>query len=195
MRSIGSIIKQARARKKLSIAKLSYRTKIKQNYILAIEQEKWNLLPSLAVAQGFVKNIAGVVGVDKEVAAALLRRDFQERQEAKARETMVVWTPKATIIAASLVVAFFLGFYLFRQYATYASPPPLTLSEIKRSGDAVVFFGKTHENAQVLVGDEAVLVNDNGNFQVTISAKSGDKLTIQALSRSGKATKKEIIIP
>lgn len=195
MRSIGNIIKQARARKKLSIARLSSRTKIKQNYILAIEKEQWGVLPSLAVAQGFVKNIAGVVGVDGEMATALLRRDFQERKETKTHETVVVWTPKATIVTLSLVAAIFLGFYLFRQYSTFAAPPPLTLGEIKRDGNAVTFSGKTNENAQVLVGDEAILVDDNGNFQVTISINSGDRLTIQALSRSGKATKKEMIVP
>lgn len=195
MRNIGALIKQARTRKKLSVQKLAAKTKIKQNYILAIEKEQWGLLPNLAVAQGFVKNIAQVVGVDREIAAALLRRDFQESQQVKVQETTVVWTPKATIIAASLVVTIFLGFYLFHQYSTYAAPPPLNIGGVKRDEGVVRVSGKTNENAQVLVGEEAVLVDDNGNFQVTISAKPGDKLTVQALSRSGKATKKEIIVP
>lgn len=195
MRSVGSIIKEARARRKLSVQRLASRTKIKQSYILAIEAEQWNLLPSLSVTQGFVKNIAVALGVDGEEAAALLRRDFQEKQQEKVVRRTVIWTPRTTVITIAAIVVIFLGFYLLRQYSTYAAPPPLTLSEIKREGDIVTFSGKTNENAQILVNDEAVLVSDDGKFEVKISAKSGDKLVVQSLSRSGRATKKEITVP
>ena len=195
MRSIGSIIKEGRIRKKLSIQKLSSKTKIKQSYILAIETEQWNVLPSLSVTQGFVKNIAGALGIDSEQAAALFRRDFEVRQQVEIQRKPAVWTPRATAITILGIMIVFLTFYLFRQYSAYAAPPPLTLGEVTKDGDVVQFSGKTNENAQILVNDAAVLVNDDGSFQVKISAKRGDKLIIQALSRSGRANRREITVP
>lgn len=195
MRSIGNLIKEARARKKLSVARLSSRTKIKQSYILAIEAEEWNKLPSLSVTQGFVKNIAAALEIDVEQAAALLRRDFVAQQQTSVTRRAAIWTPRATVITIAGVVVVLLAFYLFKQYSTYASPPPLTIGEIKREDNVVTFSGKTNENAQILVNDAAILVNDDGKFEVTLSAASGDKLIIKALSRSGRATKKEVTVP
>ncbi|MBI3290328.1 helix-turn-helix domain-containing protein [Candidatus Microgenomates bacterium] len=195
MRSIGPIIKEARARKKLSVRRLSARTKIRQTYILALETEQWNKLPSLSVTQGFVKNIAGALGVDREEAAALLRRDFQEKKQVESTRRTAIWTPRVTAITTAGIVVVFLAIYLFKQYSSYAAPPPLTLGELKKEDSTVVFSGKTHENAQVLVNDAAVLVGDDGKFEVKISAESGDKLIIKALSRSGRATTREVIVP
>lgn len=194
MRTIGSLINQARKRRKISIAALSQKTKIKPRYISAIEREEWQVIPNFAIATGFVRNIAGVVGIDPETAVAILRRDFQEQPKHTFTQPRALWTPKTTVILLSIVVAFALIFYLARQYLTYVAPPPL-YAEAKRNGESVEIFGKTDKEASVLINGEPVLVEEDGAFKISFTASSGQFLTVEALSRSGKATKKEIIVP
>jgi cytoskeletal protein RodZ len=57
MNSIGKILKNARIKKKLSLSSLSDKTKIKRDFLDAIEKEEWEKLPEFPVVLGFVKSI------------------------------------------------------------------------------------------------------------------------------------------
>src|SRR3990172_8865555 len=76
MRLIGEVIKEARLRKKLSKNKLEKDTKIKKDFIEAIEESRWDLLPEFPVVSGFVKTIATYLGLKEDQLVALLRRDY-----------------------------------------------------------------------------------------------------------------------
>ena len=75
MKTIGESIKSARTRKKISRAKLEEETKIKKEFIEAIESEEWSNLPEYPVVRGFVRSIAQTLKVDTRKMLALLRRD------------------------------------------------------------------------------------------------------------------------
>ena len=197
MRTVGYFIREARQRRKLSLVRLAQKTKIKSRYIAAIEKEQWQTIPNFVTASGFVRNIAGALEIDTEHAVALLRRDFQEPRQASysVSTPRVVWTPKTTLILLSLVTVFLLTFYLVRQYLTYVAPPPLSARMHKNGGNAIEVSGNTDKEASVLVNNEPVLVTENGTFQLTITADSGQSLTIEARSRGGKTTKREIVVP
>lgn len=194
MKSIGSLIKEGRKRRRLSIDRLSQQTKIKPRYIRAMEKEEWQIIPNFAVARGFIQNVAAAVGIDPETAAALLRRDFQEKKTSPVTARQIWWTPRITVTLFSVVVAGAVLFYLTSQYLTYVAPPPLS-AQVVKNGGAVVISGKTDKEASVLVNGEPALVQDDGTFKISVNAKDGDSLTIEALSRSGKATKKEVVVP
>src|SRR3989344_5479717 len=76
MRTIGSFLGKARKLKGLSIDDLSEETKIKKIFLYSIEAGQWHKLPEFQVVLGFVKSIASVLGLDREEAVALLRRDY-----------------------------------------------------------------------------------------------------------------------
>jgi cytoskeletal protein RodZ len=57
MRSIGQVLKEARVKRKLSRGQLAEKTKIKKEFIVAIEKESWEDLPELPVVCGFLKKI------------------------------------------------------------------------------------------------------------------------------------------
>ncbi|MBI4057891.1 helix-turn-helix domain-containing protein [Candidatus Microgenomates bacterium] len=196
MRTFGSFFNQARRRRNLSVTKLAQKTKIKPHYIAALEKEQWHVFPNFTIARGFVYTIAGTIGVDPETAIAILRRDFQEQK--KVREVYspkVVWTPRLTLVFVFGIATVLLTGYLVSQYITYVAPPSLSLGEVVRSGETVKVLGKTNEEVSILVNGEPVLVDDDGMFSVMLSVGSGEKLILEARSRSGKATKKEIVVP
>lgn len=196
MNTIGKVLKQARTRKKISITRLAEKTKIKEHYLRAIEKEEWHILPNLAVTQGFVRSVAGVLGASQETATALLRRDFEERKQTSTTSSATIWTPRTTIFAVSAVAIVLVGLYLTKQYQTFVSPPPLEITKIERSGRTVTLEGKTSSQAQVLINNEPLLVGEDGSFGIIVThVKQGDVWTIESRSRSGKSTKKEITVP
>ena len=76
MKTAGEIIKEARVKKKYSRARLESETKIKKEFIEALEQEDWARLPEYPVVSGFVKNIADALSLDRSRITAVLRRDY-----------------------------------------------------------------------------------------------------------------------
>lgn len=192
MRSIGNLIRQARTKKKISVDHLSQKTKIKTRYIWAIEKEEWQVIPNFATAAGFVRNIAQALSIDSVTAVALLRRDFQESPKITVSTPRVFWTPKTTTILLLITFCLLLITYLTRQYLIFMAPPPLSISNT-RNGERVEISGKTSPEASALVNGEAVLVDETGSFTMTLLVGEGDLIKIEALSRSGKVTTKEII--
>lgn len=193
MRTIGNLIKQTRIKRKISVDHLSQKTKIKPRYIWAIEKEEWQVIPNFTTAAGFVRNIAQALSIDTVTAVALLRRDFQEFPKMTVSTPRVFWTPKTTTILLLITFCLLLVIYLTRQYLIFIAPPPLSINTT-RNGEKVEISGKTSQEAGVLVNGEAVLVDENGSFTMTFLSKEGDLVKIEALSRSGKATTKEITI-
>jgi cytoskeletal protein RodZ len=55
MISVGTFIKEARVKKKLSREKLEKLTKIKSSFLESIEKEDWNNLPEYPVVVGLSK--------------------------------------------------------------------------------------------------------------------------------------------
>lgn len=199
MNTVGKILLRERRKRRFSLAKLSERTKIKEQYLRAIEKEEWGSLPNFATTQGFVKNVASALGTNPGTAVALLRRDWEERKVEKETgrgHIATLWTPKTTTMAIGILVTLLVGFYLIEQYKTFTAPPPLDISETTRVANGVKISGQTASEAQVLINGEPLLVDKNGNFSITITQlQPGGKLTVESRSRSGKSTKKEIIVP
>ncbi|PIP57517.1 transcriptional regulator, partial [Candidatus Woesebacteria bacterium CG22_combo_CG10-13_8_21_14_all_39_10] len=64
MRTIGEILKSARIKKRYSLKKVERETKIKKEFVEAIESGDWTVLPDFPVVLGFVKNLASFLEVD-----------------------------------------------------------------------------------------------------------------------------------
>ena len=58
MKTIGQILKNARVKKKYSLAKLEDLTKIRKEFIDSIEKEDWENLPAFPTIFGFVKSVS-----------------------------------------------------------------------------------------------------------------------------------------
>lgn len=197
MKTIGQIIKDARIGKSYSIVHLEEVTKIKSGFIDAIEREKWSELPPFPTVLGFVKSLSTTLDIDPKMSVAVLKRDYPPKKLSINPKPDVsskfVWSPKLTFaigVGAVLVVIF--GYLIF-QYIHFISPPHLTLESPKEgqivTGNSVAVFGATETDAKILVNDQPVLVDDNGNFSASIGVtRDTSEIDVVAVSRSGKST-------
>jgi cytoskeleton protein RodZ len=75
---IGAILEDARRRQGIEIATLEERTKIRAKYLLALENEQWDVLPGPAYIRGFIRAYADQLGIDSEVLVDEYRRRHEE---------------------------------------------------------------------------------------------------------------------
>lgn len=179
-------------------------TKIKREFIEAIEASDWVALPDFPVVAGFVRNLAAYLEVDPKLAQAVLKRDYPPKKlpinPKPDVENKFTWTPRYTFWVGILTVMIAIFGYLGFQYYKFNSPPTLTIYQPIEgsviSSNQVIVNGKTDPNATIKVNNQAVLVADDGKFQTTIEIFSGTKeIDVIATSRSGKqATLKRGIV-
>jgi cytoskeletal protein RodZ len=197
MKSVGEIIKDTRNKKKFSKKKLANLTKIKKEFIEAIETSRWEQLPEYPVVYGFVRSIASVLEIDQKNLLAILRRDYPPQSlpinPKPDIEQKFVWSPKlAFIIGTSLVSIVIIGYLIF-QYLNFISPPSLMVDYPKEGqtvkGRNLLVEGSTDSNATVLVNNQPTIVEDDGKFRAEIEIYEGtNQVVIVSRSRSGKET-------
>ncbi len=72
--SVGSKLREARTRRKLSLADVETATKIRPRYLQAIEDEEWDQLPGDTYARAFIRTYGHFLGLDGERLAEEQRR-------------------------------------------------------------------------------------------------------------------------
>ena len=197
MKTIGKLLKEARVRRRYSLDKVERETKIKKEFVDAIEKENWKVLPEYPVVVGFVKNLASSLKINESQAMAFLRRDYPPQKLSINPKPDVskefVWSPKLTfLVGVGVVLAVILGYLVF-QYVRFVSPPELIVNE-PAEGQVVdsrflTVAGKTDTDATIRVNNQPVLINENGEFttEIEISETTGE-IEVKATSRSGKET-------
>lgn len=203
MNTIGTILKEARINKNISISNLESSTKIKSDFILKIENEDWDNLPEFPVVSGFVKNISNTLGLSVDNISAILRRDYPPK---KLRinpkpdiQNKFVWSPKLafsiSIVSFVLVVLGYLGY----EYRKFMSQPDLVIDLPKQDTtiiqNKVKVAGKTTTDVILTVNNQPIILDQDGAFYAEIEVTKDTKnLLFKAISRSGKVTEKVLDI-
>ena len=195
MKTVGTFLREARLRRRKSREDVEKETKIKREFVRAIEEEDWVALPDYPTVSGFVKTLAKYFEKEEGQASALLRRDYPPKVLSINPKPDVskkfVWEPKTSffvgIVSVVLVVAGYLGF----QYFQFVSPPDLVVEQPEEGvlvEDLVVeVAGKTDPDATIRVNNQPVIVDAVGNFFITLEiSETTNEIEIKALSRSGK---------
>lgn len=197
MKTIGKLLKDARVKKRYSVARLEKITKIRTSYINAIEKESWNDLPERPVVAGFVNSIAQSLNVDKKQAAALFRRDFPPTTlRVNPKPDLLskfVWSPRLTFLLGIFVVIIAILGYLTFQYIGFIRPPNLEvtvpLADQVVEENKIRVIGTTDSDASIVVNNQPVIVGESGDFVTEIEIYEGtNEIVITATSRSGKVT-------
>jgi cytoskeletal protein RodZ len=197
MNQIGQLLKEARIKKGYSLGYLESKTKIRRSFIVAIEGQKWEVLPAFTTVLGFVKSISSLLDINEKTAIAVLKRDYPPQ---KLRinpkpdvSTKFSWSPKLTFTIGTIAVFLLVFGYLIFQYFQFISPPSLTVDSPKNgqviTDNNVLVFGETNGDVKITVNNQPVLVNDSGKFSVSIEITPETKdIIVIAISRSGKET-------
>lgn len=197
MKTIGKVLKDARAKKRYSLVRVASATRIKKSFIEAIEKEDWRKLPDFSVVVGFAKNLAQFLDLNMRSTVALLRRDYPPKALSINPKPDVgqkfSWSPKLSfLVGAGIVIVMVLGYLVF-QYAKFLNPPRLEVSEPKDgqivTSRLVTVSGRTDSDAAVKINNQPIVTNEDGKFTVQIQIyERTTEISIKATSRSGKET-------
>src|SRR5579872_1705923 len=80
MVKLGERLLEERKAQGFSTEEVAKATKIRHEFIEAIEKGDYKKLPSTAYAQGFVKNYVEFLGLPEKELLALFRREFKEEE-------------------------------------------------------------------------------------------------------------------
>jgi len=67
MMGVGSLLEKARVEQGLTIEELAERTKIRPQFLQAIEEEQYHLLPDQAYVRPFIRTYARALGVEDQL--------------------------------------------------------------------------------------------------------------------------------
>ena len=129
--SFGERLKREREMREVSLDELTKATRISQRFLEALENEDWKKLPGGVFGRGFVRTIAGYLGLDEEsfLSEYDLARGDVSHSSARPEERIPstpAWVPLLAVLALCAVVAglFFAGRYAWRRYAGHRQTQP-----------------------------------------------------------------------
>lgn len=200
MIKIGTRLRDVRLKKNLTLSDVSQQTKIRPEFLQAIENGEYEKLPSSSYAQGFVRNYASFLGLPEKEALALFRREFDEeriyRVLPKGLPESQFSVKRFKSSTLSLVVALFASLLIFIlfQYRDAFINPGLTINtpaenEVIKTSD-VTISGKTDPANLVFIETFPVSPDTEGNFKKIITLFEGkNQITIRVVNRFNRETK------
>lgn len=115
---VGTILREARNRRKVELSEVESSTRIRLRYLRAIEDEEWDVLPGGIYTRGFIRTYAGFLGLDGERLVEDYRQGVEgwrrapdqqastERREVRAgRQALRPRTAPLTALAVLVVLA------------------------------------------------------------------------------------------
>ena len=197
MQTLGNLLKDSRRKKGYTLSDLEEKTRIKTQFLKALEEQRWDALPEYPVVVGFVKNVAGSLDTSESLAVALLRRDYPPKKLSINPKPDItnkfVWGPAVTFFVGLGVVVLIVLSYLTKQYFQFLSPPNLEIISPKENQvvkeNEVRIVGKTNPNASVTVNNQPISLEETGDFVANLEIFEGtNEIVVTATSRSGKET-------
>lgn len=191
MRTIGEILKRARVEKKLTFEEIEVHLRIRKKFLMALEENSWEKLPSLPYIKGFLKNYSSFLGLKPDEMLAIFRRQFRQQEKQgllpegvteSLNQSRFRYTPKTiSILVIVFFILFFFG-YLFYQYRNITNPPPLDIISPKEgqifSSDRISVTGITNTDAVVLINNQKIAVDDSGHFSTTVTFAPGTNIVV-----------------
>jgi len=201
MKTVGQILKNARLEKQISLDQVSGFLKIRKEFLEALEEDNFSVLPSYTSSLGFLKNYADFLGLSPSSLLAIFRRDFSLPKETIHKKVGSFsfnfnWTPQKILILTIIISLLGLGGYLGFQYFSFRRAPFLEVispSEGEKiSQEKVEVKGKAQPDSLVTINDTPVFLSLDGKFHLELEVFPGEnKIIVVAKNKFGKETKLE----
>jgi len=200
MIQVGQRLAEARFKKGLNLEDVSQGTKIKTEFLAAIEEGDFEKLPSFVYAQGFVRNYAKFVGLPEKETLALFRREFDSEKTfrvlpqgfAEKNYATSSLRKKQSLIFIIIIFLVVFGFIGYQYRSAFLNPPLYLLSPSNNmviSGTKVTVLGRTDPDATVAVNNNPVAVDESGNFRKNLIVFPGKtEITVRSINKFGRVT-------
>ncbi|MCX6733134.1 MAG: helix-turn-helix domain-containing protein [Candidatus Roizmanbacteria bacterium] len=197
MLSVGKLLKDARERKKLSLRDVEKRIKVREQFISALEEDRWDTFTSRIYVTGILKNYARFLELDERKILAFFRREYERIEDIKFKEKVsssyLSSDSKKTIIAGFVIAFALLIGYFSYQLFQFLKPPTIQIvspqsSTFKRER-TIKIIGKTDKEAVITIMGERVYQNKEGVFEYVMPLKQKiNPISIEVIGANGKKT-------
>ncbi len=201
MKTVGSILHEARISKGLLLDQVERDTKIRQKFLEAMESDDYSKLPSIAYAKGFVKNYSEYLGLNSNNVLAFFRRQTKEVPRSSLlpkgvadslNKSVFQLTPGRFLAVLLTGLAALFLIYLGLQYRKLQQPPVLMIEQPKdkfvTNQRRLDILGSTDADATITVNNVSVVVRSDGKFFDQVTLDPGvNQIVISATSRYGKS--------
>ena len=203
IQSLGEHLRARREQLNMTLKEASLASMVQVKYITALEDGCFADLPATVYAKGFLKSLARIYDLD---AGHLLEQFESEKQiddnltedselESVASSVMpkFVISPKTiAIMTVALIGVVSLG-YLFSQLRSLSAPPRLEIAAPFEDGQVnsglLLVRGQTEPGSEVLINNQAIVVDANGTFLENISLALGsNRIVFRAKNKFGEET-------
>jgi len=205
---LSTILKNEREKRGLVPAQIEKATKIRKEYIIALEKGKFSVLPEEVYIRSFLRTLAKFFNLDPVILIERYREEIDPKKPGtrkpvnfrtgRLKEPLIIVTPRNLTIGLGILVGlFFLG-YLWYEISGFAIAPKLIIDEpsqkeLQINKDQLLIKGRTDSNAVLTINQEPVPVNQQGRFREKVQLQPGlNLLTLKAVTNGGKESSKEI---
>lgn len=179
--TLGGYLLKIREQLNFDVKTVSILTQIKVNYLESLERSDWDALPSDVYIRGFIKSLARVYNLDE---AKMIEQYEKEhgfapkiaKPKTEHKRTINI-TPKTILVLVTLFLGVAGAGYVVSQVSSILSPPMLEISEpsedVSVQGNSLVIAGKAEVGADVMINEQIVLTDRNGQFTENLVLSSG----------------------
>lgn len=197
MLSVGTLLKNTRERKKITLRDVEKHIKVRERFVKALEEDRWNMFTSKIYIMGILKNYARFLSLDEQKILAFFRREYEKKEDVRFKERIsgdyLSSDSKKTVFAGFIIL--FLAFLVYFSYQIYQymKPPTVEILSPKvttfKRDSTITIVGKTEKEAVVTILGERVYQNKDGVFEYVLPLKQKNTaFSVEVVGANGKKT-------
>ncbi|MBI5621799.1 helix-turn-helix domain-containing protein [Candidatus Falkowbacteria bacterium] len=193
--TVAEILSAARKEQGVDLEKIEKFLKINKKYLRALEDGRYDILPSLIYTKNFAKTYGEYLGLDTEHLGELIEKELgivnqlspQRDQpiEPEYLQSKILLTPKMIRYGLAITLALTCLGYLSWQVNAIFSSPRLSLTEpqpdLITQQNSITVIGDTLPEIDLLINNQTVLTDPAGHFTVALDLQTGlNTITVSA---------------
>lgn len=185
--TLGRKLKRVRESSRLSVAQVSAKLRIKPEYITAIEDSRYTVLPSAVFVKNYVQRYVKLLGVSYATVEPLLQAELKVYEHNPHIPTLKRHLTKQPLQLRFVVVGLTMLFvvlglvaYFGLEITNIIEPPALQVNalpaKVEYAERVLTVAGQTAPEAVVSINDQAIPVQSNGQFSQQMSLQPGTNI-------------------
>lgn len=199
---VGDVIRSLREENQWTRTELAHQSGVKEQYIEAFEEYRYNQLPGVVYAKNFLIQIARALRINESRLLSVFESEYSSFPFKKTftppNEVSMptLWTPKRIRAILLFVLLFIAIGYVIIKLSGLFTPPELIIlapqDNIEITETSVVLEGKTDPGVEITINNAPIDVSDQGEFRTNVDLTLGvNTLTIVATKKFGQQTIEE----
>jgi len=199
--TLGVVLKEARAKKKMSVEELAVATSVPTRDLERLESGDYARLPADIYVNSFLERCARELGANGDYLKELYKKEtlnFKNKKEplsasTSAKSKKFIVTPRLLVALASAIGVILLVFYLWYQLSNLLAAPFLVVespaNDIITSEETIGISGQTKRDSHIFINEREVEVNAEGFFKDEFRLEAGvNAAEIKSVNRFGRQT-------